>query len=472
MNITLRVVLFTLSMPLLAGALCWGAMAKIDSDLRSEIQRRYPTTTEAQLDSLTVSSLQANGSLRSDAELPVLYGRLKFVRIASFITAGAGLLLIGGVYFAGRATRLRRELLVKLFRPGLYLTLAAVGVLTAAQAFEIAYAAYYFESIFIERVHFVLILGIALGGILAFVAVVRAMFAFLKPVDFEVLGQGVTAEQQPALWATVKEVCAQLQAAPPDNIVLGLEPSFYVTEAEVTCAQGKLQGRTLFVSLALSRVLTPAELKAVIGHEMAHFIGADTVFSQRFFPVYRGTAVALHNLQQNAVHSSLAIAQLPAVMMLAYFYEAFATSEKNLSRLRETEADATGARVAGAASLATALVKVHAYSEAWGGILESARINAEELRGEKSLARPFVEKARGLSPEALAKVGEHHIFHPTDSHPTLAVRLQSLQIEIPAAVAATAVPAFEASAAALVANVDELEASQTENLRKLLRPES
>ncbi|HUR57801.1 MAG TPA: M48 family metallopeptidase, partial [Opitutaceae bacterium] len=311
---------------------------------------------------------------------------------------------------------------------------------------------------------------LSVGGVLALVAVIRAMVSVFQPAEFRVIGRKVTPEEQPALWAVVREVCQQLNAVPPDNIIVGLEPSFYVTESEVTCTDGTLQGRTLFVSSTMNRVLTPDEFKGIIGHEMAHFIGEDTIFSRRFFPVYRGTLTALHNLQQNAVHGSIAIAQMPAVMFLVYFYESFVTSEKNLSRLREVEADAVGAKVGGAESFATALVKVHAYSDGWQKILEDVHYNNEALRTETNLARPFVERARATPPEEMAKVGESHVFHPADSHPALAVRLATLQTELSKVVPVTTLPAPADSAAALISGIDELETAQTEEFRRLVRP--
>ncbi|HUR57297.1 MAG TPA: hypothetical protein VM029_06285, partial [Opitutaceae bacterium] len=189
MNSTLRVLLYCIALPLIAAGMAWACVGKIDSNLREQVRKQYPSATADQIASVTVSSLAEKGAFNENSELPALYSRLKFVRLASVITAIAGLALMAGVYFAGRATRTRRDLLLRLFRPGLYITLAVVGVLTAAQAFEIAYAAYYFESIFVERVHFILILGLSVGGVLALVAVIRAMFSVFQPAEFRVIGR-------------------------------------------------------------------------------------------------------------------------------------------------------------------------------------------------------------------------------------------------------------------------------------------
>jgi Zn-dependent protease with chaperone function len=299
---------------------------------------------------------------------------------------------------------------------------------------------------------------------------VRAMLSLLRAPEFRVLGCPVSEADQPALWTTVKDICRELQTAAPDNIVLGLEPSFYVTESELTHGNGRTEGRSLFISLTLSHVLTVPELRAIIGHEMAHFVGEDTVFSQQFFPVYRGTLVALSNLSRNAVHGSIAIAQLPAITFLAFFFESFVTSEKNLSRLRETEADAVGARIGGSTNLATALVKVHAYNEVWGNVVEGVKFNHEEFRQEANLARAFGTRVSALPADVLSKAGANHVFHPTDSHPTLEVRLRSLQCDLPTIIPQTTVPSDEQSAASLIQGVAALEEQQTTAVRQLVRP--
>jgi Zn-dependent protease with chaperone function len=464
-----RLFLFTLGLPILAFAMSWASVARLDSIVREQLHRQYPDIPMEKINRVTIAGLAAKGAF-ANTEIAATYERLKLARVAAATAGLLGLALLAAVRIAGRATRDRRDLLLRLFRPGLFITLTTVGLLTAAQAFAAAYSLYYFESIFFQSVHMILIIGVAIGGLLALIAVLRAMWSLLRPAEFRIPGEEATRTAQPQLWACVKSVCDELQAPLPDHIVLGLEPSFFVTESEVTLDSQKLHGRTLFMSLGLARVLTVPELRAIIGHEMAHFIGEDTVFSQRFFPVYRGTLAALVNLSRNAVHSSIAIAQLPAVSALGFFFESFAASEKNLSRQRETHADATGAQVAGSAALASALVKVHAYFESWKTLMEGVRFNAEELRAEPNLARAYGSRVAAIPAEALAKAGEKHAPHPFDSHPTLTVRLQALQTDVAAAAASAAVPAESESAAALIADGAALEERQSAALRRLVRP--
>lgn len=463
----LRAALLTLAMPVVAFVLAQACIYKMDSTLRDGLRRQYPKATAEQIARASVAGLDKAGAFGS-REVPELYFSLRLLRNGALLTGVVGFALGAGILWAGHATRNRRDLLLALFRPGLYLTLSLIAVLTLAQAVSAAFALYFFETIFVGRVHFIFMIGVVIGGALAFFAIITAMFSVLKKAEFRILGDRVTPEQQPALWKEVNAVCQQLNTPPPDTIVLGLEPTFYVTESEVTIGDTVHTGRTLFVSLSYSRLLTIPELRAILGHEMAHFIGADTQFSQRFFPVYRATFSALAKLSSDAGHISVAIARLPALSFLGFFLQSFATSEKNLSRARETEADAVGASVAGASALATALVKVHAYGSAWREIIEGVHYRNEEFREVTNLVEPFTAKAKTVLPEDLAKVGEQELPHPIDSHPTLAARLASLKTDLATASAAVVLPTEEGAAASLVTGIADVEIAQSAHLRKLL----
>ncbi|HEY0943615.1 MAG TPA: M48 family metalloprotease, partial [Opitutaceae bacterium] len=435
MHPNLRACLIILALPLVAILLTSASLWKAEVSVREAVRRQDPALAPAELAAITVASLDRRGAFVS-RELPTLYARIRFVHHATLATCALGLALVGGIFLAGRITRNRRDLLLRLFRPGLYLTLGFVALLTAAQAVELACALSFFEAIFFGRVHVVFALGLALGGALAFCAVVGAMFSMLRPVEFRVPGRRARPGEHPHLWAVVNDVCRQLATRPPDHIVLGLEPTFYVTESEVTVGTGagaeRIAGRTLHVSLSLCRLLSLPELLAIVGHEMAHFIGADTAFSQRFFPVYRATHAALVKLGGDAGNVGVAFARMPALSLLGFFLEAFATSEKNLSRGREMEADAVGATVAGPLALATALVKVHACAPLWGDLVKGVRFRVAELCAADNLAVPFAQQAAALSAEAFPWLCQNEIAHPIDSHPPLATRLAALRVDRPA----------------------------------------
>jgi Zn-dependent protease with chaperone function len=226
----------------------------------------------------------------------------------------------------------------------------------------------------------------------------------------------------------VEEAAQRLGSLKPDHIVVGLDPNFFVTEADVASLSGSLKGRTLYCSLPLCRILSVEELTSVIGHELGHFKGQDTKFSRYFYPIYAGTVSALATLHATQQGFS-SIPMLPAIAVLSYFLESFSVAERRLSRERELEADRVGASLTSPRALASALVKLHAFIglwEGWEGIIAALMRQGIALENiSQGYADLVLQNAR---PEALQGIAEGRLAHPTDSHPPLAVRLQSLQI--------------------------------------------
>ena len=156
---------------------------------------------------------------------------------------------------------------------------------------------YYGESALIGRIHVGIIAAIGLGALGGIVVIARSTFSVVQKAETFVIGTSVPRTQAPELWSKVEQVAQQMGALRPQNVVLGLDPNFFVTEADVVCISGRLSGRTLYCSLPLSRILTEHEFFAIIGHELGHFKGQDTKFSERFYPTYRGTASSIASLQ-------------------------------------------------------------------------------------------------------------------------------------------------------------------------------
>jgi Zn-dependent protease with chaperone function len=250
---------------------------------------------------------------------------------------------------------------------------------------------------------------------------------------------------------------------------VGLDPNFFVTEADVTCLSGKLSGRTLYCSLPLCRILSKEELTAIIGHELGHFKGQDTKFSERFYPIYRGTASSLAALQAAAGKGSGSIPLLPALAVLSYFLECFSVAESRLSRERELAADQAGSSITSPKTIAAALVKLHAFTGMWEGLQLAAANALRQGRAFVNASRTYAEAVRKSAvPDALKGIAETHLSHPTDSHPPLSVRLQSLQVGLnDVATDALAVTPPEA-AITLVSDAEKLEEEISDAYQLLL----
>jgi tellurite resistance protein len=181
------------------------------------------------------------------------------------------------------------------------------------------------------------------------------------------------------------------------------------------------------------RLLSQDEFASVVGHELGHFRGEDTAYSMRFTPVYAGLGKALGAIATDDDEGASGLAKLPAIAMLSYMYEIFATNEAKISRDREHKADKAGAEAGSPLALSTALIKVSLYSGLW----EHARSqNIERLNQGKianNLSIVFQDTAKyDVEHENIDNIMqstlEQTISHPTDTHPPVSKRLEELGV--------------------------------------------
>jgi Zn-dependent protease with chaperone function len=423
----IRLLALLLAVPLIGFGAAEGIRARLNSGLRSVIQRENPDLTGSELAHITVDLLCREFS----SELPELCGMNNNLNLLSRVSIGAGavgLLLLLLIHIAGRVARNNRTLLVFLFTPGLYLTaLVLIGLIILHAAIAIV-TLFYISVVFPELPYPRIILALSVGALIGVIAMIRGLFSTIRKARTFVIGKSLRREHAPDLWMLVEEAAQRLGSLKPDHIVVGLDPNFFVTEADVASLSGSLKGRTLYCSLPLCRILSVEELTSVIGHELGHFKGQDTKFSRYFYPIYAGTVSALATLHATQQGFS-SIPMLPAIAVLSYFLESFSVAERRLSRERELEADRVGASLTSPRALASALVKLHAFIglwEGWEGIIAALMRQGIALENiSQGYADLVLQNAR---PEALQGIAEGRLAHPTDSHPPLAVRLQSLQI--------------------------------------------
>lgn len=353
---------------------------------------------------------------------------------ASLLTAGGGLLVIVAIVLAAAAGRDHRWLLA-VFRPGLYLTAVGATALILAHAAIVAVGL----TLVVRAAATGMppfILGAILVGALAGVrAVPRAIVGTVRRARVFVLAGRVSRVEAPELWQRVEAVAARLRALPPDEIVVGLGCGFFVTESDVDTPNGACRGRTLCCSLPLARLFTLDEFTAVVAHELGHFRGGDTAISQRFYPIYRGTAQAIVELEASG-DGLRRIALMPALALFDVFFARFAASERALARERELAADAAAVEATSARVLAAALVKMHACQPLWDEAFEEAARTPIQGRGPGPVPAPnasalFAAAAgRAVAPALLDGILETRTAHPTDSHPSLAERLEALGVTL------------------------------------------
>lgn len=267
-----------------------------------------------------------------------------------------------------------------------------------------------------------LILIAALLAVLGVWVLLKAIFT--KPQSrFEQAGELVREEDAPGLWQRVRDIAGRLGTAPPDQIIAGIDASFFVTEHDVALDDSVQSGRTLFVSLPLLKVMTVEEADAVLAHEMAHFSGEDTLWSRRISPLLQKMAQYLNALYAGGLSR-------PVFHFMHFFWKLYQLSLGRMSRLREFRADGIGARESSPGALARALVKVGAYCR-YRGKTENEILAQREVASKLELAerldRGFPAFLTGFT--SGGEAAQVETPHPFDTHPPLERRMEALGLQ-------------------------------------------
>jgi Zn-dependent protease with chaperone function len=292
--------------------------------------------------------------------------------------------------------------------------------------------------IYLERYTPKLILILGLGAIIASYILLNAIFSTLKDKPTIVFGEQITSENGNELIKFIANIANKVGAKAPDNIIIGLEPNFYVTAASVALAgeNQALSGTTMYLSLPFLRILSKEELTGVIGHELGHFKGEDTVYTMRFYPSYKRLYTAIGGLIQHTHQDSGAnIFGIPAIRILSFVLNEFSITERTIGRKREFEADKVGSAVSSGIALITALLKVSEYAGIWS---ELRKFNVEKLDegvllSDLSYIYCDVSKNKFSNLDfehTIVNLLDYKMAHLTDTHPTLNERMKALKIDI------------------------------------------
>ena len=252
-----------------------------------------------------------------------------------------------------------------------------------------------------------------------------------KPLEnepIEVMGQSVSREQVPQLWSFVDRVVSHTGAGTPNSIVVGLNEGFFVTEHPVKLSNGTLlpKGRVLYLPLPYMAFLSAAEVAAVIGHELGHFIGEDTLYSQHFSPIYSATVNHIVAVAggEDYEESWLDILRKPATLFGEMFLDSFHEAVSYWSRQRELAADAVGASVSHPIAVASSLLRITALEPHVVEALQATWDKGQTVEGGVLAHVRQLVRAKGMvDPSAYL---QNRQSHPTDTHPELAIRLEAL----------------------------------------------
>jgi Zn-dependent protease with chaperone function len=336
---------------------------------------------------------------------------------AGSVLAGAAVFLLVGLCVA---LSLHSQLVQYLSLWAGWHVLRAYGALqAAAQGAMLVALSFWVTALWFNFYSVKLIL---IAGVLAVLAVALVIAAIFRRVqdDFFVAGQVLARDETAPIWNELRRICARVGTQPPDQIIAGIDDNFFVTERPVIVGDNTYHGRTLFVSLSLLKQLEGSEADAVLAHEMAHFSGRDTLYSEKIAPLLSRYDHYLQALHEGGV-------TLPIYYFMLCFRALYQLSLGSLSRQRELRADRIAVETTSARDVAGALLRTVAYSRYRQDVeqdffkqeraLESANVCERIEQGFRQYAARFVS-----GPD----IGQLAPAHPFDSHPPLSQRLQAI----------------------------------------------
>jgi Zn-dependent protease with chaperone function len=434
----LIVALVMFGVPAGGWAVGFGLTAKMERDFVNAVlalpQAQAQHLTQA--DILPFGDACERADFRAQMASPCgTYENLQLLQRASICTAVGAFCTVLLVVVTARLCQGRRELLARTFGIEIRVVLISICILLLAQGAIFVYALYTAGSVLAHEVPIGILGGVGFGAVIGSYAMIKTALRVSSRFKAFAIGTESERSHQPRLWSFVDEIAAKVGGRPPKNIVVGIEPNFYATAADVQLAGTSkiLQGETLYLSTSLMRILRLEELRAVIGHELGHFKGSDTEYTLRFLPIYRGMQSALRSL--GSLRGVSLIAMWPAMTMLQICLNEFAKAERAIGREREIEADKSGAVAASAASLVSALMKCAIFTPVWPPLVKTAIAELNQGRMLANASSAFEEQAKRLlvggdAKDLIAKATSSRQPHPTDTHPTLEARAAALAVPL------------------------------------------
>jgi len=327
------------------------------------------------------------------------------------------------------------------------------------------------------RIIFIIIgFAITVAMLTAVPPITKGISYFVKSPPIMVVGVSLNEKDHAKIFALINQMSTKINAKKPKNIIMGLTPDFYATSANVRIFNGVeeklLKDETLYISLPFLRVLTIKEFEGIVGHELGHFEGDDTLYSVKFAPIYRRLNEQFSSLDKDETKESILIKL--AVYPIIFLFNEFTRKEEKISKAQELKADVFGAKASGDAKIfINALAKLYIYGLVWDDVENEYReVVRQKVKTKiENLSMEFVSYTRNsLDKKKLLKflesIADYQQKHPNDTHPPFKERMKNLNVKL-ADMTNKSLMNFLPSSASLIPNVDIIEENMTIVFKKI-----
>jgi hypothetical protein len=157
-------------------------------------------------------------------------------------------IVVGVIHWTGEYCSRYPTKLLTYFRPTLVFAMASTIAIICTQSALLAALLYYVPYEFANLRLPGLLITVAIALIFGSYRIARAAFTAVRPAPLEVDAISVQSSEQPGIWELVTTISRDLGAAPPDNILLGLEPNYFATEVRINIGCVPYDGCSLYIS--------------------------------------------------------------------------------------------------------------------------------------------------------------------------------------------------------------------------------
>lgn len=258
---------------------------------------------------------------------------------------------------------------------------------------------------------------------------------------FDPPSNAVERSQAPELFAILDELAASAATAAPDEVYLSPGPDVGVAEVGGTFGIGSR--RVLMLGVPVLECLTVQELRAVLAHELGHYVGGDTRLTGIVSYAHASFHSVFESVRQRPTHAprhvliaaGAEVAERIGTILVSSYVRFFLRMTRPTSRRQEAAADLLAARLCGRDAIVRALEKVSVVGPLYEAYLRAdvllaiqhGAVPSDLLAGFQRFRTRVYE--RGMEAQLVAMVRAEET-DPFDRHPSLTERTRAL-IEAP-----------------------------------------